>query len=360
MRDAPSPRPTYLLRRGRYDQPDASRAISAAVPPVLGALPAHEPRDRLGFARWLVDPDHPLTARVTVNRLWMHLFGRGIVATPEDFGTQGARPSHPRLLDRLAVDFVESGWDVKALLRRLVTSATYRQSSDVTERGLAADPANVWLSRFPRVRLSAFQLRDQALAVAGLLGDRIGGPSVKPYQPPGLWAEVSFQDAKRSTDFYRQGSGADLHRRSLYTFWKRSVNPPFMTNFDASTRNACSVRLNRTNTPLQALNLLNDVTFVEAAKHFALRVLRASGTTRERIDHAFGLLGLECSPQVRDLLLRGHEAALAHYRERVAAAVAWTAHGEAPVPDGMDPVDVAAMGYVTSLLLNLDATVTRE
>ena len=360
MEDAPKPRPTYLLRRGAYDQPDRSREITAAVPPALGRLRAGHPVNRLGFARWLVGPEHPLTARVTVNRFWMHLFGRGIVATPEDFGTQGARPTHPDLLDWLSVEFIESGWDVKAMLRSLVTSATYRQSSHVSIGALDRDPLNRWLSRAPRFRLSAFQLRDQALFASGLMAPAIGGPSVKPYQPPGLWAEISFQDKKRSTDFYRQGTGADLHRRSLYTFWKRSVNPPFMTTFDAATREACSVRFSRTNTPLQSLNLLNDVTFVEAAKHLAIRVMREPGSPGDRIAAACALLGLRADPAIMEVLSGGHAAALEHYRRHPKEASAWLAFGQAAVPQGLDAVEVAAVGYVTMALLNLDATVTRE
>ena len=230
------------------------------------------PRNRLGLARWLTDPNHPLTARVAVNRWWQSFFGRGIVATPEDFGSQGQLPTHPELLDWLARTFIDSGWDVKHLVRLIVTSATYRQSSDTTPDLVAKDPENLLLARGPRLRLSAEMLRDGALAASGLLVDTIGGPPVKPYQPAGLWEEKSGTP-------YQRDVGPGSHRRSLYTFWKRTSPPPAMLTFDATTREVCAVKRQTTATPLQALVLLNDPQYVEAARGLARRALHEGGST---------------------------------------------------------------------------------
>ena len=286
-RDRETPRPTHVLIRGQYDQKGAE--VQPGVPAILPPLAPAEPErgaNRLDLARWLVDPDHPLTARVTVNRFWQQVFGIGLVETAEDFGTRGAWPSHPELLDALALDFVEGGWDVKGLMRRLVTSATYRQSARVTPDRLALDPENRLLSRGPRQRLDAETLRDTALFVSGLLVERIGGPSVKPYQPGGLWKAVGYTSS--NTANFVQDSGDKLYRRSLYTFWKRTSPPPTMAILDAPTRETCTVQRARTNTPLQALALMNDVQFVEAARAFAERILREGGSTEdERLVFAF-------------------------------------------------------------------------
>ena len=229
-----------------------------------------------------MDPSNPLTSRVTVNRFWQALFGVGLVKTVEDFGSQGDRPLHPELLDWLATRFVDSGWDVKGLLKTIVMSATYRQSSKVTPALMEKDPENRFLARGPRLRLPAEVIRDQALAASGLLVEEIGGPSVKPYQPPGLWEELSFGDG------YRADSGEKLYRRSLYTYWKRTIAPPAMTSFDASSRESCTVRQTRTNTPLQALNLMNDVTYLEASRKLAERMLKEGGSGEaDRIAYAF-------------------------------------------------------------------------
>ncbi|MBX3440074.1 MAG: DUF1553 domain-containing protein, partial [Planctomycetaceae bacterium] len=258
MTDVAEQRPTFVLGRGAYDNPTVP--VSADVPEALRQSPAPAGDDRLALARWLVDPSHPLTARVAVNREWQRFFGTGLVKTAEDFGTQGERPSHPELLDWLATEFIRTGWDLKALHRQIVTSATYRQSSAASPDRMAADPENRRLARGPRFRMTAEMIRDLALAASGLLQDRLGGPSVKPYQPDGLWAEIS------SIKEYPRSTGPDLYRRSLYSFVKRTVVNPTAGVFDATTREACIVRRSRTNTPLQALTLMNDVTFVEAAR----------------------------------------------------------------------------------------------
>ncbi|RPI74288.1 MAG: DUF1553 domain-containing protein, partial [Planctomycetaceae bacterium] len=280
MRDLPEKRNTFLLTRGQYDQP--GEQVAAAVPEFLAetagwnSLP--EEANRLALARWIVSPRHPLTARVIVNRIWAQLFGTGLVKTVNDLGTQGEWPSHPELLDELAVDFVESGWDIKRLIRTLVTSATYRQSSNVTQSLQQRDPENRLLARGPRFRLDAEAVRDQALAVSGLLTPIVGGPAVKPYQPAGLWEAVSYDGDKT----YSQNHGENLYRRSLYTFWKRQSPPPAFLAWDGPTRETCVVLRPRTNTPLQALVTTNDVTYVEAARVWAGRLQRLSHNDQAR------------------------------------------------------------------------------
>src|SRR5262249_22567248 len=252
--------PTRQIR-GASNNP--GEKVDPGVPAALPPLPAGVPNNRLGFARWVISPQNPLLARVTVNRFWQQYFGTGIVKTVEDFGSQGERPSHPELLDWLATEFIQSGWDVKALQKTIVMSATYQQASKIAPALLEKDPGNRLLGRGPNVRLTAEMIRDQALFVAGLLMERVGGPSVKPYQPDGLWSEVGT-----GGNVYVQDHGENLYRRSLYTFWKRTIPPPSMANFDASTRESHVVRVNATNTPLQALDLMNDVTYLEAARAF--------------------------------------------------------------------------------------------
>ncbi len=332
MREDPSLRETHLLIRGGYDHP--GEKVSAAVPTVLPPLPAGAPANRLGLAKWLVDPANPLTARVAVNRYWQTLFGVGIVKTVEDFGSQGDPPSNPELLDWLATEYIRNGWDTKALLKTIVSSATYRQSSRVTPELLARDPENRLLARGPRVRLSADMIRDQALAVSGLLVATVGGPSVKPYQPAGLWKELA------GGKDYAPDKGDGLHRRSLYTFWKRTAPPPSMTNFDAANRETCVVRELRTNTPLQALDLMNDEIYLEAAGALAGRMLRESGTRQEdRIAHGFELVMARLpKPREAEILLAG----LRYYLERNPGHPA------------------AAYKAIASTILNLDAAVTKE
>jgi hypothetical protein len=302
-----------------------------------------------------VDPSNPLTARVAVNRFWQMNFGTGLVKTVEDFGSQGEWPTHPQLLDYLATEFISSGWDVKAMQRRIVTSATYRQASRVTPELWLRDPENRLLARGPRVRLSAETIRDQALFVSGLLAERLGGPSVKPYQPPGLWKELTDTD-------YVADHGEGLHRRSLYTFWKRTVAPPTMMTFDASPRETCVVRETRTNTPLQALVLMNDVAFVEAARMLAQRVMREGGPTPEgRLALAFRLVTARMPRAAESkVLLDALEYHRARFREHQASAPRLLAVGEEPADPRLEAPELAAYTAVCNLVLNLDEVVTKE
>ncbi len=360
MSDMAKPRPTYVLERGAYNKP--GQQVEAAVPSeILGPLPDGAPANRLGLARWLVSGDHPLTSRVAVNRHWNMLFGRGLVETIEDFGLQGSYPSHPELLDWLATEYPRVGWDTKALLKLIVTSNTYGRSSVVSPDAREVDPHNVWLARMSRVRLPAEMIRDQALFASGLLVERIGGPSVKPYQPAGLWEELSFQDKRRSTDFYVQGTGDDLYRRGIYTFWKRSVPPPTMETFDAPTRDACTLNRSRTNTPLQALALMNDVTFVEASRKLAERALATGGNVRGQLDFVYRSL-LARSPNERELqlLTGGYEKRLAFYVDHPDDAERLIAAGESPVADSVESAQLAALTTCVMNIMNLDETITRE
>ncbi|HEX6987439.1 MAG TPA: DUF1549 and DUF1553 domain-containing protein, partial [Planctomycetaceae bacterium] len=354
MRDLETPRETFVLERGNYASP--GEKVTPGTPAALPAPSADAPPNRLGLARWIVDPGNPLTARVAVNRFWQTYFGTGLVATPEDFGTRGGLPSHPELLDWLATEFVRSGWDVKAVQRLIVTSATYRQSSAVTKEAYERDPENRLLARGPRFRLPAEAVRDQALAAAGLLTERIGGPPVKPYQPDGLWAElVSFAPE------YEQSTGGDLYRRSLYTFLRRTVPQPTLTAFDLPSREVCTVRLGRTNTPLQALVVMNDPTFVEAARILAEQALRTASDDGVRVECLFRrVLGRAPSePEMRLLIDE-----LASRRERFAAspddATEYLSVGDRPAVTDLDPADLAATAAVASLILNLDEAVTKE
>jgi len=354
MQEMEQPRETHLLVRGQYDQP--GEPVQPAVPAVFPAMPEGVPNNRLGFARWLASPDHPLTARVAVNRYWQQYFGLGLVATSEDFGAQGESPSHPELLDWLATEFVRLQWDIKAMQKLIVTSATYRQSSHVSPELQMADPDNRLLARGPRRRLSAESIRDQALFVSGLLSKSIGGPSVKPYQPPGLWQEIATDTN------YDQSHGEDLYRRSLYTYWKRTVAPPTMATLDATSREACVVQRSRTNTPLQALALMNDTTFVEAARVFAQRVMATSvGSTEERIYQAF-LMATARPPRTQELaVLKNRYALSLHAYQGDPAAARELMHvGEFEVDENLDLLELAAFTSVTSLILNLDEVLNQS
>jgi hypothetical protein len=354
MEEMPRPRTTHVLVRGQYDRP--GMVVKPDVPKILGSLPSNAPANRLGLARWLVDPSNPLAARVAANRQWQLFFGTGLVKTVDDFGAQGEWPSHPQLLDWLAMEFVHLGWDVKSMHRMIVTSAAYRQSSQLTGTLLARDPDNRLLSRGPRLRLPAEMIRDQVLAASGLLIERLGGPSVKPYQPDGLWKELA------EVDEYKQDHGEKLYRRSLYTFWKRTVAPPTMTTFDAPLREMCWVRVTRTNTPLQALVLLNEPTFVEAARVLAERIMNDAGATvDDRLTLGFRLL-LARSPSTRELdILRSHfERQRDRFGKDEGAAKAFLAVGESKASDCLSPVELAAYATTVGLMLNLDETVTKE
>jgi hypothetical protein len=354
MRDTPGLRNTHVLIRGQYDNP--GEQVSPGVPAIFPPWPVEAPRNRLGFAQWLVAPDHPLTARVAVNRLWLRCFDQGLVRTAEDFGVQGDAPSHPELLDWLAVEFVQSGWDVKRLLKRIVTSSTYRQSSRASTDLAKRDPENRWLARGPRRRLPAETIRDQALFVGGLLKERVGGPSVKPYQPEGLWQEIATDTE------YKQSHGDDLYRRSLYTYWKRTVAPPALVTLDATSREACTVQRSRTNTPLQALALMNDVTFVEAARHLAQRLLSDESASVSDRCHAAFRAATSRPPRDEELaiLVRRYESNLAKYRTNPEAAAQLVRVGDSPVNEMLDPCELAALTTVTSLILNLDEVLTKE
>lgn len=362
MQERSERKPTWLLKRGAYDHPDRSEELSPALPKVFQTLTTARPANRLEFARWLTGPDNPLTARVIVNRFWQQHFGTGLVKTSEDFGTRGAPPSHPLLLDWLAQEFVRSGWDVKALHRLIVTSATFRQTSRVTDDLRQRDPANRLLARGTRLRLSGAAIRDQALAVSGLLNPAMGGPPVKPYQPDGLWKELSFGTGKTTIDFYIQDHGDALYRRSLYTFWKRTVAPPRMAVFDGGSRSMCRVRSDRTNTPLQALTLQNDVTFVEAARHLAHRMLQAAGTSPDAGLTLGWQLAVARAPQPAELhvLRTALQRHLTTYQRDSDAAISLLSNGESPRVEDIDPAVHAAWSMVALSILNLDETITRE
>ena len=349
-------RETRVLVRGRYDQP--GDIVSPGVPgfgPGTEALPV-EGGDRMALARWLTHPDHPLTARVAVNRWWGMLFGTGIVETVEDFGIQGTPPSDPGLLDWLATEFVRRGWDVRSLLREIVLSATYRQSSHVTPLLAERDPANRLLARGPRGRLPAETVRDNALAIGGLLVEKVGGPSVKPWQPPGLWEDVSVE----RRDSYVPDRGDGAHRRSMYTFWKRTCPPPGMTTFDAPDRETCVARRGRTNTPLQALVLMNDPTYLEAARGLATRLLAEPGDDAARLNWAW-IQALGRTPTADETTVIGTvlEAARHRFQGDPAAAEQFLVVAGGPVPEGIDRPSLAAWTTVASLILNLDETISK-
>jgi Protein of unknown function (DUF1553)/Protein of unknown function (DUF1549)/Planctomycete cytochrome C len=360
MNVANQPRHTHILNRGQYDQP--MELVEAGVPAALPHLPEGEPANRLGLARWMLQPDHPLTSRVAVNRIWQLLFGRGIVTTSEDFGSQGEPPSHPELLDCLSIEFVNSGWHVKGLVKQIVMSATYRQQSDTTPEMLAVDPQNRLLARGPRRRLEAELLRDAALEISGLLVHRIGGASVNPYQPPGLWKEVShFGSAHSSAQVFVQDHGEKLYRRSLYTYWKRTAPPPAMIAFDAPNRELCTMRRQETNTPLQALVLLNAPQFVEAARAFGQRILldapdpSIDGRFRFALEEATGRLPAAAEMKI---LHETYELQLRYWQANPSAAKRFLNVGEWRGDEALDPVELATWASLASLILNLSEVIS--
>ena len=357
MKEAEKPRDTYLLARGDYR--NQTEKLTPGVPGSLPPLPAGAPANRLTLARWLTSPEHPLTARVAVNRFWQMYFGTGLVKTTEDFGSQGEAPSHPGLLDWLASEYLASGWNTKALQKQILMSATYRQASQGSAALRERDPENRLLARGPRFRLPAELVRDTMLAASGLLNTKIGGPSVLPYQPPGLWEELAF-GAEFTAQTYRQSHGEDLYRRSMYTFWKRTMPPSTLSTFDAPDREKCTARRAVTNTPLQALALLNDTTYVEAARALAQRVMREAGPNpQKRIERAFLLaLARPPAPNEAKVVLDLAKQKLADYRRSPDEAKKFIAVGETP-PSG-DPAELAAWTLAMSVVLNLDETITKE
>ncbi len=361
MAELKKPRESFVMQRGAYDNPGdrVYRGVPAFLPP-LPSKTEGEDYNRLDLANWLLSREHPLTSRVAVNRVWQQFFGTGLVETSADFGSQGQPPSHPELLDWLAVQFIDDDWDMKRLVKRIVTSHSYLQSSFATAENLKRDPGNRLLARGPRLRLEAEVLRDQALFVSGLLVPRIGGPGVKPYQPPNIWEPVGFGNS--NTRYYKQDSGDALYRRSLYTFLKRTAPPPFMSTFDAPNREqSCSVR-GRSNTPLQALQLMNDIQHVEAARQLATRALREGGDTAEqrirwlwRVVTAREPTSAEVS--IVDETLKQH---LTSFAEDDARAAELVSYGESSPDAKLAPAELAAYTMIANLVLNLDETVCKN
>ncbi|MBC8164337.1 MAG: DUF1553 domain-containing protein [Bryobacteraceae bacterium] len=355
MKERAQPRETFVHKRGAYDAP--GEKVEASVPAFLAQLEAGWPRNRLGLAKWIVDRRNPLTARATVNRFWAMLFGNGLVKTAEDFGSQGEWPKNQELLDWMAVEFLDRGQSVKQILKTMVMSATYRQSSKMTPDLLQRDPENRLLARGPRARLSAEMIRDQALAASGLLVEKMGGPSVKPYQPAGLWQEL-----QSAGTVYKEDAGEGLYRRSLYTFWRRTVAPPNMANFDSPTRETCVIRESRTNTPMQALNLMNDVVYVEASRKLAERMISEGGdTVAGRLDRAFLLvLARPARESERDSLRRALARFDKYYRVNGKDAQSLVHQGKSPVRTGLNTAELAAYTGVAGVILNLDQAITKE
>ena len=356
MGEKSPPRKTFVLNRGQYDQP-SDVEVGAGLPAALGQWTNDLPRDRLGLAKWMTSGANPLTSRVTVNRLWQMHFGTGIVKSVEDFGAQGEWPTHPELLDWLATEFVRIGWNLKAMHKQIVMSATYRQSSRVTPALLEADPANRLYARGPRFRLPAEMIRDHALSASGLLVSRIGGESVKPYQPPGLWGEVVFSNVPR----FQQDHGAKLYRRSMYTYWKRSVPPPNMQVFDAPSREVCVLKRSSTNTPLAALVLMNDPTFVEASRKLAERVMRERDSDTARVKRLHRLIcGRQPTPAEQQLLLGTLNDLLADFRAEPAAAAELMTVGESVRDESLNLTELAAYASLANAVFCTDEAITRN
>jgi hypothetical protein len=368
MADRPEYRQTFMLDKGLYNKPQDEvfaafpeylyHSIDSESPPINPSTIDDRPSthlNRLNLANWLVSPENPLTARVTVNRLWQQFFGVGLVKTPEDFGVQGEKPSHPELLDWLAVEFIESGWDVKHMVRLIVTSRTYRQSSRATAELIELDPDNRLLARGPRYRMPSWMLRDQALAVSGLLVPTIGGTPVQPYQPEGVWEEATFGNKR-----YEQDHGEALYRRSLYTFWRRIIGPTMF--FDNAARQVCTVKVARTNTPLHALSTLNDVQYVEAARMLAARAIHEPlDQDTARIEWVFrSLLARKPRDAEHQLLVNSLERLREEFRADSESAAALLAVGEAPRDESLDQVEHAAWTALCNALFNLDEALVRE
>ena len=357
MQDMPQPRATHILNRGEYNSP--TEQVTANVPAVFPPLREDAPANRLSFAQWLVDPGHPLTARVAVNRYWQRLFGVGLVKTSEDFGVQGELPSHPELLDWLALEFIRSGWDVKHIQRLMITSATYRQTSHTGAAAYQQDPENRLLARGPRMRMDGEEIRDAALAAAGLLVGRLGGRSVYPYQPKGLWLELNNRPGYSKE--YPRGSNDDLYRRSMYTFWKRTVPSPMLKTFDAPEREFCTVRRSRTNTPLQALLLLNGPQFVEAARHLGQRMMKQGGNTiDDRIVYGFRLVTARTpNPDELSLLRDAYAIELKRCVNNQEETLKVLQVGESSFDPQLNKTQLAAFSSVARLIMNLNEAITK-
>jgi hypothetical protein len=346
----------YILNRGAYSS--KGDRVTPATPSALPAMKPEWPQNRLGLAKWLVDRQNPLTARVTMNRLWADLFGTGIVETTEDFGVTGSRPSHPELLDWLAMEFMDSGWNYRRMAKAMVMSATYRQSARVSPVKLEKDPLNRMLSRGPHLRLDAEQLRDQALAASGLLVRAIGGRPVRPYQPEGIWETVAMKVS--NTSMYKQDSGDALYRRSLYTFWKRTAPPPSMEILNAPTRDVFCTRRERTDTPLQALVTMNDPQFIEAARQLAAHACEISSHFDDRTDWiTLSLMGRSMTSAEKKVLRGMHDRALTTFTKDPESAKALLAVGESRRSPMVPLLDLAAWTLVASEVMNLDESLTK-
>lgn len=352
LADRAQPRETHVLIRGVWDKP--GERVSAGVPASIAPWPEGQPTNRLGLALWITSPDNPLSARVLVNHLWQLLFGFGLVRTPEDFGLQGERPTHPELLDWLACELIASGWNIKQLLALIVSSATYQQDSTIQPSLLARDPENRLLARGARYRLPSWMLRDAALRAAGLLNPALGGPPIRPYQPEGVWEELFMGRFK-----YEPSQGGSQYRRTLYAFWRRAIAPTFL--FDSAQRRTCEVRIPRTNTPLQALTLLNDETYLEASRALGKWALESETTPAERVQALFRrILSRSATDREREIVLRQLEEATSHYQSHPADATKLLRHHEAEILTNGNRISEAAYSIVASLLLNLDEAITHE
>jgi hypothetical protein len=361
MSDA-EPRKTFVLNRGEYDKPTEVEVKPNTPAAIMPYDSVKYGSNRLGLAKWLFDPRHPLTARVMVNRLWQEVFGRGLVASSEDFGNQGNLPSHPQLLDYLSVDFRENNWDIKYLLKKMVMSATYRQSSASTANLREIDPDNTFLARSSRYRLNGEMVRDNVLFTSGLLNSEIGGPSVKPYQPEGIWEAIAVGSKGRGETTYIPDKGDKLYRRSLYTYWRKTIPPPSMLIFDAAMKEACEVKRVRTSTPLQALNLLYDPQILEAARVLATQ-LEADQTldTKGKISMAFRkiIIRKPAAEEVK-ILMESYQQELERFKAKPLEAQKFLQVGAYPQPEGVDAAKCAALMHVVSLIYNLDEAISKS
>lgn len=358
MEEMPKPRETFILNRGVYDQP--TDLVSPATPEAILPFPNELPENRLGLAQWLFQKDHPLTARVAVNRLWQKIFGKGLVESSDDFGNQGALPSHPELLDYMALKFMNEGWDIKAITKFMVLSATFQQSSAISPEMQEADPENTFLARATRIRLSAEMIRDQALQVSGLLNEEVGGPSVKPYQPEGIWEETTGGGGG-TTATYVQSTGEDLYRKSLYTFWKRTVPPPSMMTFDAASRDLCTVKRQETNTPLQALVLLNDPQLIEAARALADKSVQKVGESSDaQIRYIFqSATSRPPNSEEMQVLQSFYEDAYSKTETGALVPDEYLTIGEYEATSKIESASMAALALTAHTILNLDETITK-